>query len=87
MSQGTGGGAWPSAASVEEKKQSSAVDIFITEKNDPDSNGRTQIRVPWLPASIEYAVGEKVFATYDIINRGEVAVPTGTGLARISWVL
>lgn len=56
------------------------VDIYIRERN-----GTRQIRVPWLPATIEYKAGEQTPATYDILNRGEVQVPSGTGLARISW--
>lgn len=56
------------------------VDIYIKERN-----GTRQIRVPWLPATIEYKAGEQVAATYDILNRGEVQVPSGSGLAKISW--
>ena len=56
------------------------VDIYIKERN-----GTRQIRVPWLPASIEYKSGEQIAASYDILNRGEVQVPTGTGLTTISW--
>lgn len=56
------------------------VDIYIKERN-----GTRQIRVPWLPATIEYKAGEQIAATYDILNRGEVQVPSGSGLAKISW--
>lgn len=56
------------------------VDIFIYE-----GNGTDVLRVPWLPASIEYEVGGMVVATYDIMNRGPVEIPTGSGLAKISW--
>lgn len=56
------------------------VDIYIRERN-----GTRQIRVPWLPATIEYTAGEMTTAKYDILNRGEVQVPAGTGLAKISW--
>lgn len=56
------------------------VDIYVKERS-----GSREIRVPWLPEQIEYESGGVTFASYDIINRGEVAVPTGSGLATISW--
>ena len=60
--------------------QHTKVDIYIKE-----INGTRQIRVPWLPASIEYEAGGKIVATYDILNRGPVEIPTGSGLAKIRW--
>lgn len=56
------------------------VDIYVREVN-----GTRQIRVPWLPATIKYESGEMIFAEYDILSRGDVAIPTGSGLAKISW--
>lgn len=56
------------------------VDIYIRERN-----GSREIRVPWLPATIEYESGGIIVASYDIMNKGEVIVPTGTGLAEVSW--
>lgn len=56
------------------------VDIYIKERN-----GKQQIRVPWLPETIEYAAGDLIVARYDIINRGEVEIPTASGLAKIKW--
>ena len=56
------------------------VDIYVKEKN-----GTREIRIPWLPESIEYKTGETIFAKYDILNKGEVAVPTGVGIAGYSW--
>lgn len=56
------------------------VDIYIRERN-----GNREIRVPWLPEEISYDSGGTTMATYDIMNKGEVAVPTGSGLATISW--
>ena len=56
------------------------VDIYIREQN-----GNRQVRIPWLPASIEYEAGGLTVATYDILNRGEVQIPTGTGLAKIRF--
>lgn len=56
------------------------VDIYIEERN-----GSQEIRVPWLPDKIDYESGGVTVATYDIMNRGAVAVPTGSGLATVSW--
>lgn len=56
------------------------VDIYIEERN-----GTQKIRVPWLPASIEYKSGDQVVASYDILNRGEVSIPTGTGLRSVKF--
>lgn len=56
------------------------VDIYIRERN-----GSREIRIPWLPETIEYNSGGVTVATYDIIDKGEVAVPTGSGLAKITW--
>ena len=56
------------------------VDIYIKERE-----GSREIRVPWLPESITYKSGGVISATYDILNHGEVAVPTGSGLAAVSW--
>ena len=56
------------------------VDIYITERN-----GSREIRIPWLPEEIEYKSGGTTMATYEIMNKGEVAVPTGSGLASCSW--
>lgn len=56
------------------------VDIYIRERN-----GSREIRIPWLPASIEYESGGITVASYDIMNKGEVAVPTGVGLTKVSF--
>lgn len=56
------------------------VDIYIKEKN-----GTRSIRVPWLPERIRYKSGDATLISYDIMNKGEVAVPTGAGLANVSW--
>lgn len=56
------------------------VDIYIKERN-----GSREIRVPWLPEEIDYGSGDAALVSYDIMNRGEVAVPTGSGLATVSW--
>ena len=56
------------------------VDIYIREKD-----GKREIRVPILPEEIVVSHGEGTFVTYDIMNKGEVAEPTGVGLTEISW--
>ena len=56
------------------------VDIYIREKN-----GNREIRIPLLPEEIAVSHGEGTFVTYDIMNKGEVAEPTGNGLTEISW--
>ena len=56
------------------------VDIYLREKN-----GNRELRFPILPEKIVYKSGDTEFTTYDVMNRGEVAVPTGVGLSRIGW--
>lgn len=56
------------------------VDILIKEKN-----GDRGFYVPWLPDEIEFSGGNAVTASYDILSRGPVEVPTGTELKEISW--
>lgn len=54
------------------------VDIYIR-------GGGREIRVPWLPEKIEFETGEVSVISYDIMNRGQVAVPSGTDLSRVTW--
>ena len=56
------------------------IDIYVREKN-----GSRSIRFPILPVSIQYKSAETEFVTYEIMNRGPVAVPSGVGLAGLSW--
>ena len=56
------------------------VDIYLREKN-----GNRELRFPLLPEKITYKSGDTEFVTYEIMNRGAVAVPTGVGLSRIGW--
>lgn len=55
-------------------------DIYIREKN-----GKKEIRIPVMPEHIVVEFGKGMFVTYDILGKGEVAEPTGVGLAGISW--
>lgn len=57
-----------------------SVDIYAREKN-----GSREIRFPLLPEQIKFTSGDAEFVSYDILNRGPVAIPSGTGLARIGW--
>ena len=56
------------------------VDIYIRERD-----GGKEIRIPWLPEEISTKRGDTTFVKYDVMNRGEVAVPTGTGLSEYKW--
>ena len=56
------------------------VDIYVREKN-----GSRSIRFPILPERIQYKGGETEFVTYEIMDRGPVAIPSGVGLAGIGW--
>lgn len=56
------------------------VDIYIREKN-----GTREIRVPILPEKIPFPGGDAMFITHEIMNLGEVSIPSGTELAPYSW--
>ena len=56
------------------------VEIYIWERG-----GERRLRIPILPEEIKSQMGETLFATYSIMNKGDVSVPTGTELARYSW--
>lgn len=73
------------SAPMGKKKASATInaDIYIREKGN--SKSAEKIRVPWLPASIKYESGGMIVATYEIMDRGDIEVPTGTGLAKVSW--
>lgn len=56
------------------------VDIYLKEKE-----GSREIRIPWLPDEIYYKSGEASVATFDILKKGPVDVPTGVGLEEVQW--
>lgn len=56
------------------------VDIYIRERE-----GSREIRIPWLPDVIEYESGGTTFCSFDILDRGEVQVPTASGLEKVRW--
>lgn len=57
-----------------------SVDIYISERN-----GNRTIRIPWLPKEINFATGGTVRITYDILEKGPIEKPIGSGLWEISW--
>ena len=56
------------------------VDIYVCEKD-----GSREIRFPILPEEFSFSFGDTKYIVYEIINRGEVAVPSGTELSTYSW--
>lgn len=56
------------------------VDIYVRERS-----GSREMRIPILPESIKYSSGGVTLLSYDIINMGEIAIPTGTGIGGLSW--
>lgn len=56
------------------------VDIYVREKD-----GSREIRFPILPEEFSFSYGDTMFIVYNIITRGEVAVPSGTELSAYSW--
>ena len=55
-------------------------DILLKERD-----GDRGFYVPWLPDDIEFTSGGTVVASYDVLNRGPVEVPTGSGLRGANW--
>ena len=56
------------------------VDIYLRERS-----GKREIRIPLLPEKILCNIGDTSFCAYDIMNKGEVAMPTGVALSTCSW--
>lgn len=56
------------------------VDIYIKMKNL-----KRELRIPLLPEEITVTTGDGKFVSYDIMGKGEVAIPTGVGLTAIGW--
>lgn len=71
-----------SASELSKTKRKAKIDIYIKEKT---GKKKRKIRIPWLPASVEYESGGVVVATYDILNKGPIDVPTGRNLCKIKW--
>lgn len=56
------------------------VDIYIKE-----ADGSRELRIPWLPDSIKFTSNGTRMASYEILDVGEVQVPTGSNLSGFSW--
>ncbi len=63
-------------------------DIYITETNNQlmtASGGPRQIIIPWLPEKINFYSNKTRFASYDILNKGEVKIPAGANIHGYTW--
>lgn len=58
------------------------IDIYIYPDGKTTADG---IRIPWLPAQVKVDTGGTRLVTHEIMNVGEVDIPNGTNLAKISW--
>lgn len=56
------------------------VDIYIKE-----SEGSRELRIPWLPDRVRCDVNGTRMESFEIIDEGEVDVPSGSNLTRFSW--
>lgn len=56
------------------------IDIYIKE-----AEGSREIRIPWLPDSISYHSNGARMASYEILDVGEVVIPSGNNLVTIVW--
>jgi len=54
--------------------------IYISEKK-----GSKQLQIPWTPEEIHFTSNGTRFASYDLIGRGEVKIPSGSNLHGYSW--
>ncbi len=63
-------------------------DIYITEMDKKiitGENGPRQIIIPWLPDEIHFESNETRFASYDILDKGEIKIPSGANIHSYSW--
>ena len=56
------------------------VDIYIKE-----AEGSREIRIPWLPDKVVFTSNGTRMMEYDILDVGEVNIPTGSNLGNFSW--
>ncbi len=59
-------------------------DIYITEMGN-GNNSQRQIIIPWLPDEIKFESNETRFASYDILGKGEIKIPSGANIHSYSW--
>lgn len=55
-------------------------DIYIKEKE-----GSREIRIPWLPDKVKFTSNGTRMAKYEILDVGDVHVPTGSNLGKFAW--
>lgn len=60
------------------------VNIYIDELRKFDASARS-MHIPVLPEKIKFSSGGARFIQYDIIDRGEVYIPSGENLRRFKW--
>lgn len=75
-----GGNIGGAAKQTSSTSSSSVIDIWITE-----TEGKKSIQIPWLPDEIHKRGNKTRFAQYEILDKGEVYVPTGKNLRGYSW--
>lgn len=56
------------------------IDIYVREKS-----GKREIRFPLLPEKIPFPSGDAMGISYEIMDLGEVVIPSGTELDTYSW--
>lgn len=56
------------------------IDIYIKE-----TEGSRELRIPWLPDKVIYESNGTRYSTYEILDVGEVDVPSGRNLGRFRW--
>ncbi len=63
-------------------------DIYITEMDKElitEKDSPRQVMIPWLPEEIKFKSNETRFASYDILDKGEIKIPTGANIHGYSW--
>ncbi len=63
-------------------------DIYITEMDKElitESGSPRQVMIPWLPEEIKFESNETRFASYDILDKGEIKIPSGANIHSYSW--
>lgn len=56
------------------------IDIYIKE-----TNGSREVRIPWLPDRVRYITNGARMGEYEIVDVGEVEMPSGSNLASFLW--
>ena len=56
------------------------IDIYIKE-----TEGTREMRIPWLPDKVKCQSNGTRMITFDILDQGEVDIPSGSNLSSFSW--